>query len=111
MTEGKMTIDAIWIAGTLFGALGMGVAYFLVRMDHAIERLENKLNEVEEAIGSLKNADVSCTREQDLLRLDMRHIRHTLLKIVGYSAVRKFLSTTSLGRDPSDDNPDDRLVG
>lgn len=86
-----VTVDPLWVLGALFTILGIGIGWYIVRLDQMVESLRDEIIKIEKDIGSLQNADVNCTRDQDILKMDMSHIRKVLLKIIGKRFVRKSL--------------------
>jgi hypothetical protein len=86
-----ISVDPIWVAGTLFSAMAIGFGWYIVRLDHLVESLRDEIIKMEKEIGALQNADVTCTRDQDILKMDMSHIRSTLLKMVAKRFMRKQL--------------------
>jgi hypothetical protein len=87
----EIIIDPIWIFGALFSALGVGIGWYIVRLDGMVESLRAEIIKIEKDIGKLQNADVTCTRDQDILKMDMSHIRATMLKMVARRFMRKSL--------------------
>jgi hypothetical protein len=87
----EITIDPIWIFGTLFTILGVGGGWYIMRLDSMVEHLRDEIIGIRQDIGSLKNADTACTRDQDILKRDMSHIRETMLKMVARRFLRKGL--------------------
>lgn len=86
-----LSIDPLWVLGALFTIVGIGIGWYIVRLDAMVESLRDEIIKIEKDIGSLKNADINCTRDQDILKMDMSHIRRALLKIVGKRFVRRSL--------------------
>ncbi len=86
-----VTIDSMWLFGALVGAMGIGIGWYIVRLDAMVERLRDEIMRMENKIGSLQNADVNCTRDQDIMKRDMSHIRETMLKMVARRFLRKGL--------------------
>lgn len=87
----ELTIDPLWILGALFTILAVVVGYYIVRFDTLVEDLRREIIKIEKDIGKLQNADVTCTRDQDILKMDMSHIRSTMLKMVSHRFMRKSL--------------------
>jgi hypothetical protein len=86
-----IAVDPIWVAGTLFSAMAIGFGWYIVRLDHLVESLREEIIKMEKEIGALQNADVTCTRDQDILKMDMSHIRATMLKMVARRFMRRSL--------------------
>jgi len=86
-----MVVDPLWIMGALFTLLAVIVGYYIVRFDTLLEDVRREIIKIEKDIGKLQNADVTCTRDQDILKMDMSHIRSTMLKMVSHRFMRKSL--------------------
>lgn len=87
----EITIDPLWIMGALFSILGLGIGWYIVRLDQMVEKLREEIIKIEKDIGKLQNADVTCTADQTILKQDMSHIRETMLKMVSHRFMRKSL--------------------
>ena len=87
----EMTIDPLWVFGALFSVLGIGVGWYIVRLDQMVESLRSEVIGIRQDIGKLQNADVTCTADQMILKQDMSHIRETMLKMVAKRFMRKSL--------------------
>lgn len=84
-------VDPLWIMGALFTVIGVAGGWYIVRLDQMVESLRTEIIKIEKDIGKLQNADVTCTRDQDILKMDMSHIRETMLKMVSHRFMRKSL--------------------
>lgn len=87
----EITIDPLWVMGALFGAIGVGLGWYIVRLDTMVESLRKEILDMQKEIGSLQNADVNCTRDQTILKEDMSSIRDTILKLIARRYIRKSL--------------------
>lgn len=84
-------VDPLIVVSSLFAAISVGFGWYIVRLDTMVEDLRKEIVAMMKAIGALQNADVSCTREQDIILRDMTHIRSTLLKMVSRRFMRNSL--------------------
>lgn len=85
----KIVIDPMWMITGLIAVIGASVGFYLVRLDNMVEHLRDEIIKMQKDIGKLQNADITCTQDQTILKMDMSHIRATLLKMVSHRFMRK----------------------
>jgi hypothetical protein len=90
--QGMITINPIWVASILFSAVCIGFGWYIVRLDHLVEHLRDEIVAMKQDVGALKNADVTCTAEQTIMKQDMSKIRGAILKLITRKRLRKFLA-------------------
>jgi hypothetical protein len=78
----EIVIDPVIVMGTLFTIVGTGVAWLFIRMDQQMDNLRKEIIRMEKEIGALQNADVSCTRDQTILKTEMSSLREAMLRFV-----------------------------
>lgn len=87
----EITVDPIWVAGTMITVMGVAFGWYIVRLDHMVEDLRKEIIKIENSIGKLQNADITCTNDQTILKQDMSAIRETMLKLIAKRFMRRGL--------------------
>jgi CcmD family protein len=87
----EIVVDPLVVLGAAFAIIGIGLGWYIVRLDQLVEHLRDEVISIQKDIGKLQNADVTCTNDQTILKTDMSHIRQTLLRLVGRRAMRREL--------------------
>ena len=78
----EIVIDPVIVMGTLFTIVGTGIAWLFIRLDHQMDALREEILRIEKDIGALQNADVSCTRDQTILKQEMSGLRDAMLRFL-----------------------------
>jgi len=87
----KVTLDPLWIMSAAFAVIGIGLGWYIVRLDTMVEKLREEIINMRHSIGKLENANTNCLSDQDILKRDMSAIRETLLKVIARRFMRRGL--------------------